>query len=220
MELDDFKAAWAAHGAALERSISINARLLRETLLGKVRRRMAPFVVGRAIEVALGVLVLLSLAPVVVAHVGEARYLVCGVGVLVLAAWLTTSSAYSLVQGLRLPYDGPVVAMRAVVERLTIVETWATVCAVLGGTLLWLPALCLGFEAVTGVPALARIDLAYLVANLLVGAVVLVLGSVAAKRRVARTGAPRGRLADALTGWSLVAAARELEELEKFEREP
>ncbi len=36
-DLDDLKRVWAEHGAVLERSLAINERLLRETMLRKVR---------------------------------------------------------------------------------------------------------------------------------------------------------------------------------------
>lgn len=221
MELDDLKEAWAAHGAALERSLAINERLLREAMLGKVRSTLAPYRLWRVLEVALGVVGLLLIGPVLAAHVDEPRYLVAGGAVLAFTAGLTAVCAHLLVQTTQLGYDGPVTAIQRAVEHIRLAEYRATKWAVLGGVVIWLPAALVLFEAVTGIPALALVDLPWLLANLAFGAFVLVLGQVWSKRYVERPGlGPRARrLIDALSGRSLRAVARHLTELSRFERD-
>lgn len=221
MQLDDLKQAWAAHGAALERSLAINERLLRETFLGRARSTLAPYVLWRALEVTLGALALLLVAPVVAAHAGEPRYVVAGGALLAYLAGITALSAYLLIGGARLDYDGPVTAIQRSVEHIKRAEYRATKWAVLGGVVIWLPAALLLFEAIAGVPALARADLAWLIANLGFGVVVLALGLLWSRRYVERPDlGPRARrLVDALSGRALRSVSRQLGELARFERD-
>lgn len=221
MQLDDLKEAWAAHGAVLERSLAINERLLREVMLGKVRSTLAPYVLWRALEVMLGVAGLLLVGPVLVAHAGEPRYVVAGGALLAYLAGITAVTAHLLVQGARLDYGGPVTAIQRTVEHIKRAEYRATKWAVLGGVVIWAPAVLLLFEAVTGIAALARVDLAWLIGNLGFGIAVLALGLAWSKRYVERPDlGPRARrLVDALSGRALRSAAGHLTELARFERD-
>jgi len=221
MQLDDLKEAWAGHGAMLERSLAIDERLLREVLLGKVRFALAPYVLWRALEVALGIAALVVVMPVLAAHVAEPRYAVVAGALAVFAAGITALCVYLLVKSLKLDYGGPVTAIQRDVERIRLVEYRALKWAVLGGVVAWLPAALVVFEALSGVDALARIDLAWLIANLLFGLAVLGLGHVLSRRYVERSDlGPRARrLVEALSGRALRSAAGHLAELARFERE-
>lgn len=221
MQLDDWKEAWAAHGALLQRSVAIDERLLRETLLRKVRFALTPYVLWRALEVALGVAALFVVVPVLVAHPGEPRYLVAGGALFVFTVGITALCAYLLVNALQLDYGRPVTAIQRDVERIRLAEYRALVWAILGGVVVWLPALLIPFEALTGVEALARADLAYLAANLVFGFVVLAVGLALSKKYVERPdlGPWARRLVDAASGRSLRSAAGHLAELAQFERE-
>lgn len=221
MQLDDLKDAWAAHGATLERSLAIDERLLREVLLRKVRFTFVPYLLWRVLELALGVAALSVVLPVVAAHRAEPRYLVVGGALAAFAAGITALCAYLLVNGLQLAFDGPVTAIQRDVERLKLAEYHAFKWALLGGVLLWLPALLVPFEALTGVDALARVDLPYLVGNLVVGLVVLALGQAWSRKYVERSDLSpfARRVVDSLTGWSLRRATGHLAELARFERE-
>jgi hypothetical protein len=221
MQLDDLKEAWAAHGAKLERSLAIDERLLREVLLRKVRFTLAPYLAWRALEVALGVVVLIGVLSVLTTHGAEPRYVVVAGALAAFTAGMTALCAYLLVNGLQLGFDGPVTAIQRDVERLKLAEYRAFKWALLGGVLLWLPALLVLLEALTGVDALARIHLPYLVANLLVGLVVLVLGQAWSRRYVERTDLSpfARRVVDSLSGWSLRRATDHLAELARFQRE-
>lgn len=221
MQLDDFQKAWAAHGAALERSLAIDERLLREVLMRKVRFALLPYVLRRGVEVALGVGALLLALPVLTDHLAEPRYVVvaglfcaCSVAMTAVTAWL-------LVSVLRLDHGRPVTEIQRELERVRLVEYHALKWSLLGGVLLWLPAALVLFEALTGVPALARVDLAWLAANVVLGFCVLALGHAWAKRHLERRDlAPWARrLVDALTGRALRSAADHLAELARFQAE-
>lgn len=215
------KQAWAAHGAALERSLAINERLLREMMIRKARFAMAPYVVWRALEAALGAAAVSLVMRVLVAHIGELRYLAVAGPLAIFAVAMTALSVHLLARGMMLDHGGAIVAIQRDVGRLKVVEYHATKWAVLGGVLLWLPAALVLFEALTGIDALARADLAWLVSNLAFGAAVLVLGHVWSRRTVERPGlGPRARrIVDAVSGRSLRSAAAHLAELASFQRD-
>lgn len=221
MQLDDLKQAWAAHGALLERSLAIDERLLREVLLRKVRFALAPHVAWRALEVVLGVAALLLAVPVLAAHAAEPRYVVAAGAVVVFAAGVTALSAYLLVRSLQLDYGGPVTALQRDVERIRLAEYRALKWALLGGVVVWLPAALVLFEALTGVDAIARVDLAWLAANLVFGLALLAVGQALSRKYVERSDlGPRARrLVDAVSGRSLRKAADQLAELVRFVRE-
>lgn len=218
MDLDDLKTAWAAHTATLERSVAINERLLRETFATKTRRALAPYAVARALEVLCGLAFVVLAVPCVVAHAANARYLVAGGGTCLFVAALTALCGYLLVQSQRLDLEGPVTTSQRALAHLQLVEYRATKWAVLGGVVVWLPALLLLFEALTGTPALALVDLAWLVSNLAFGLVVLAIGLVWARRSVEHAGrSPRAqRIIEALSGRSLRRASTHLAELARF----
>jgi len=221
MQLDDLKEAWAAHGARMERSLAIDERLLREVFLRKVRFALAPYVLRRAVEVALGVAALLVVMPILAAHLSEPRYVVAGGALAVFAAGITALSAYLLVNGLGLDHGEAVTALQRDVERIKLAEYRALKWTLLGGVVTWLPAVLILFEALTGVDALARVDLAWLAANLVFGVAVLALGQVLSRKYVERTDLTpfARRLVDAASGRSLRAVTEHLAELASFERE-
>ncbi len=221
MELDDLKEAWAAHGAMLERSLAINERLLRETMLRKVRFTLAPYVLWRALEVALGIAMMAIVIPILLAHPGEPRYVVVGGALAVYTYGITALSAYLLVKASQLDYGGPVTKIQCDVERIRLVEYRAVKWAVLGGVVIWLPAGLVLFEALTRVNALGRVHLGWLVGNLLFGIAVLVPGLLLSRKYVERTDLkPWARgLVDALSDQGLRRASGHLAELSKFERE-
>ncbi|MFM7183898.1 MAG: hypothetical protein ACKO4Z_03890 [Planctomycetota bacterium] len=221
MQLDELKQSWAAHGAVLERSLAIDERLLREVLLRKVRFAMAPYLLWRALEVAICIAVLVAVVAVLGAHIAEPRYFVVAGTVAVFSFVITALNGYLLVSGLRLDYEGPVTAIRRDVERIKLAEYRAFKWALLGGVMLWLPVLLVLFEALTSVAALARVNLAYLVANLVFGLAVLTLGQMLSRRYVERPdiGPRTRRLVEAISGRALRTAAGNLADLARFERE-
>lgn len=221
MELDDLKATWAAHGALLEKSLAIDERLLRELMLRKVRLALAPYVLWRALEVVVGIATLAVALPIFFAHFAEPRYLFAAGALVVFTLVITARSATLLVHALGLDLGGAVTAIQRDVERIRLVEYRTLKWAVLGGVVIWLPAALVAFEAMSGVDALARVDLAWLVSNLIFGLVVLALGQRWSKRHVERPDLKpwARRLMEALSGRGLRSAAGHLAELSNFERE-
>jgi hypothetical protein len=158
---------------------------------------------------------------VLVAHPAELRYLAIAGSLAVFVGGATAMSAHLLVRAVQLDHSGPVAAIQRTVEHLRRSEYRAFKWALLGGVVYWLPAALVLFEAVTGVDALARADLAWLVANLAFGIGVVVLGQAMSKRYVERADlGPRARrIVDALSGRALRRVAEHLAELAAFEHD-
>lgn len=153
-------------------------------------------------------------------HTTELRYTLVAGGLAVFTVGITALCAYLLVKNMALDYGGPVTAIQRDLERILLAEYRVLKWAVLGGVVAWLPAALVLFEAVTGVDALARVDLAWLIANLVFGLVLLGFGLVMSRRYVERPDlGPRARrFMEALSGRRLRSAAAHLAELASFER--
>ncbi len=220
-DLDDLRSAWAAHGALLERSLAIDERLLREALGGKVRGTLAPSLLAWGAQALVGAGSLAVLLPVLAAHRAEPRYVLLAGGLTVFVVGLTAASTHLLVRGLQLDLGGPVAGLQREVASLRLLEWRAFTWALLGGVAAWLPALLLAFEAATGVDALARVDLAWLAANVALGLGLLVAGRVLSARHVERPDlSPRARrVVEALSGRGLRRASEHLAELGRFVRD-
>ena len=221
MQLDDFKQAWTAYGAAMERSIAINERLLREVLIDHVGDALAPLRMWRLMELGFWLAGVLIAWAALSAHASEPRYLVAGGALLAYLVGMAALTAHQLVLTRQIDYGGPVPAIQRSIERIKLAEYRATKWAVLGGVVIWLPATLVLIESLTRIPALARVPLGWLIANLAFGVAVLALGQAWSKRHVERPdlGPFARRVVDVLASRSLRAASRHLAELARFERD-
>lgn len=208
MELDDLESAWAS----LEAS---NVAVLRELKLDRARSALVPSQLARVVELVLGISALLLCVPVVGSHLASWRYLAFGVPSVVYMAVATGHSAYLLVRMRQLSFDGALLSIQREVAELRRVELRATLVALLGGVILWLPVGLLLFEAVSGAPLLGAVDLAWLVANIAFGVVVLAVARVFA-RRLTPDGPRTRRIVDALTGRGFRAVESSLAQLGQF----
>jgi hypothetical protein len=220
MQLDDLKQVWAAHGADLERSLAINERLLRETLLRKVRSAFVPVRVVRALEVALGIATIVAAMAVLTNHFADPRYLIVAGGLAILAGYVTGLCAYSLHQTSTIDYAEPVTTIQRSVERIRIAEYRAFKWTLLLGIVAWLPIALILFEALTGFDALARVSLAWLVANILFGFICLGIGQALSRRYLECTDLNpwARRLVESLSGRAVQTATQHLAELARFAR--
>ena len=110
--------------------------------------------------------------------------------------------------------------LQRTVERFRLAEYRAFKWTLLLGIVAWLPIALIIFEAMTGVDALARVGLTWLVANLLFGLVCLGIGQTLSRRYVERDDvAPWARqLMESLSGRAVGSATQHLVELARFER--
>jgi hypothetical protein len=212
MELDELKAAWAAHDARVTRLLAIHEHLLHDRQLGKARRALAPYVVQRALEAVCAAALLVACAPVVVGHAGEPRYLFAGGAALLVVVGALAGCISLLAAALGIDYAQPVLAIQRDLEALRLRDARVTAWAILGGITVWAPIGLVGLEAIGGPPLLGAVDLAWLVVNLALGVAVAIAAIAWAKRSPRR-----GRLVDALSGRAPRAAAAHLAELAVFE---
>jgi hypothetical protein len=212
MELDDLKAAWAASDARVTRLLAIHERLLRDRQLGKARSALTPYLIERGLEAACAALVVAGCAPVVVAHIGEPRYLVAGGAALLVVVGSLAGCISLLATALGIDYAQPVLAIQRDLEALRRRDARVTAWMILGGICVWAPVGLLALEAIGGPPLLGRVDMAWLAGNLAFG-VAVAFAALAWARRSPR----RGRFVDALSGRAPRAAAAHLAELATFE---
>ena len=79
MELDDMKLAWQALDNRLQQQHALNLQLFRERRMDTLRRGLRPLVWGQAIQMLVGVLGLLVLAPLWMSHWSDPAVLISGV---------------------------------------------------------------------------------------------------------------------------------------------
>lgn len=221
MSDDDLKSLWAAHAAELERGLAVNERVLRGLLARDARRALVPALGWQAVELVAGAGLLAVILPVVVRHLDEARYALIGGAAALFLGALVALAGYLLGRGATVRYDRPVTELRRELDGLALLEVRSFKWALLGGVVSWLPISLLALEALSGVDLLARVDGAWLVGNLAVGAGLLVLGQVVSRRLVERApaSARASRILEALSGRGLRRARARVAELAAFERE-
>jgi hypothetical protein len=221
MDLADLETAWAAQGSRLARRVTIDEARLRALLVREAQHALTPFVRRCAVELVLVLAALAATLPVLASHLTELRYLIAGGAVAAVSIGLLAHLALLLRRATRLDPALEVTVLQGALLRVRRLEYRALEWAILGGTLVWLPALLLLFEALSGVAALARVDGPWLLANLLFGIAVLALGKVLCQRRLARgtLGPKAQRFLDAISDRGVREASARLAELEGFVRE-
>lgn len=112
MELDEMKLAWQMLDHRLEQQHALNVQMFRDGRLDKMRRGLRPLAWGQALQMVIGVLGLLVLAPIWIAHRNDPAVLISGVAVHVYCVGLIVLGA--VVQGhiARLDYAAPVLVIQ------------------------------------------------------------------------------------------------------------
>ena len=78
MELDDMKLAWQALDHRLEQQHALNVQLFRDGRMDKLRRGFRPLVLGQALQMLIGVLGLIVLAPIWTSNWRDPAVLISG----------------------------------------------------------------------------------------------------------------------------------------------
>lgn len=216
MELDDFKLAWQAVDHRLERQYALNLQLFRDGRLDKLRRGLRPLVWGQAVQMVIGMLGLLVLAPIWIAHRDNPAVLVAGVVVHAYCIGLIVVGAVVQAQIARIDYAAPVLALQR--QLLQLRRTYAFWGAVVVGLPWWfltaplLVVLSRG-TIMTQAPSVVWIQLA-------VGAIgLLATGWFHRWSRRPERAALARRLDDSTAGGSIRRAQAALDEIARFERE-
>ena len=215
MQLDDLQTMWSDHGKRLDQILSINEHVLRDVTARKLRWSLTPYLLWRAVEMMLVACVVTMTAIVLSKHLVEARYLMILPVVVGFGFYVLAMTGQLMHRAMGLDASGRVRDMQSTIETMKLSEFRLFKWSLLGGTVLWLPIALILFEALTGVAALAKVDLAWLLANVIVGLIVLAFGQYLAKKHVEREDLKPAmrRLIEMVSGRQLRAITRHLEEL-------
>jgi len=112
MELDDFKQAWQVLDRRLEQQHALNLQLFRDGRLDKLRRGLRPLVWEQAIQMVIGVLGLLLLTPIWIAHRHDPAVLIAGVVMHLYCVGLIVLGAVVQSRIARIDYGAPVLAIQ------------------------------------------------------------------------------------------------------------
>lgn len=112
MELEDMKLAWQTLDHRLEQQHALNVQIFRDGRLDKMRRGLRPLVWGQALQMIIGMLGLLLLAPIWIAHRHDPAVLIAGVVMHVYCVGLIVFGA--VIQGnvASLDYAAPVLVIQ------------------------------------------------------------------------------------------------------------
>lgn len=118
MELDEMKLAWQALDSRLDRQYALDVQLFRDRKLDKLKRGLRPLVWGQVLQMLIGALGLLVLAPIWVAHWHDPAVLLSGIvmhlyciGLIVVGALVQSGIA-------RIDFSAPVLTIQRQLLRL------------------------------------------------------------------------------------------------------
>lgn len=218
MELDDLKAGWNELDRKLDRSVRLNTRVIRESLLGRAESAMKRLRLLIGVELAANALAILLLGNFIAAHATEARFLLPAVALDLFAILLVAASIHQLAAA-RIDFGAPVVALQKSAARLRIQRITITKWTFIVAPLLWGPLLIVALKGLVGIDAYSALPPVWLAGNLLFGVAFIPLMLWVSKRvgpRISGSSLVR-RLMDDLAGRSLTTAARVLDDVSRFE---
>ena len=222
MNLDILRTEWAARDQKLESVLRLNTRLLHEAFVDKGRAEIVRQNDFGAFSVLIWVATLIGLVIFVAKHVGEMRFFLPAVLMLV---WTVATGVTGLRQraAMRaLDYSRPMLEVQKELERLRIQRLQAFKWSFLTGQIVWwIPFAIVVVRALGGDLYASEWMRQFMAINIAVGLLVIPV-AIWVSRRVAGRFAGSKALAsftDAIAGRDVVAARAFIEKLARFERE-
>jgi hypothetical protein len=216
MELNDMKQAWALLDRRLQAQHALNLQLFRDGRMDTLRRGLRPLVWGQALQMLIGALGLLLLAPIWIAHWRDPAVLISGVVMHAYCVGLIVVGGMVQGQVAGIDYSAPVLAIQRRLLKLR--RTYAVAGAIAVGLPWWfltaplLVVLTRG-EIMTRAPSVIWIMLA-------IGAVGLAATWWFHRWAHRPERAELARKMDAnMTGASIRRAQATLDEIKRFEHE-
>lgn len=217
MELDELKTSWQRLDQRVDALTTINRRLLTETLARKTRWRLAPVVIGAALNILVGAWFALVWGGFWSAHLARPAVAVAGIALHLASIGLVVIGVVRLVLVSKIDFSRPVLTIQRSLAKLREFEA-GSFHAVWFGCWVLLPA-----AAVAIVMGFAGIDLwerasGWLMANFavcLAGGLAPPLLHAWARRRHGRLAA---WLDDFLTSRSIARARATIAEIDEFAR--
>jgi len=220
MNLDDFKDQWAAYDKKLDMSIQLNARLLRESSLGKTRSALRWLYPTIVLDLLQDLALVILLGFFVANHFRSPGFLIPAILLDLFVIFHLAFGVYQVVTLQGLDFAGPILASQKTLATLGQQRIRVTMWSLLLAPLLWVPLLVVGMKAL-GLDAYAILDTGWLAANALFGIAVIPLMLWLAKQfgpTWQRWSWVRSFMDD-IAGHNLKKATAFLDELAGFERE-
>lgn len=221
MEIEDLKRIWEDQGRKLDASLRLNAKLIRESILGKAATAMTWLSRLLLAELLLNLGIGLWLGSFIAEHVAEARFLIPAVVLDLGVIALIIACIHQLVAIKTIDYSAPIVAIQKRLGSLKVQRVRTTMLVLLTAPLVWTPLLIVALKALANVDAYAIFTGAWLAANVAFGAAVIPLAVWLSRRYADRMeSSPLGQsLMRDLAGYNLNAAVGFVSSLSQFEQE-
>jgi len=220
MELDELKTAWTRMESRLDNAETLVLRDVRERKLDKSRSALRRVGWGQAAQILIWTLVIAIVAPFWIEHRETPHLLGAG---LVLHAYGVITICLSVLQVLmigRINYSAPVLTIQRQLAELHRFRIRTTMLLGLPWWLLWIPCTMVGAMWLFGIDLYAESP-GWIHVSLAIGVAGMLLTVWLARRLADRppsSGTLR-RLIDDMASCSLPRAAREMDDLARFERE-
>ncbi len=223
MELDDLKQRWTQLDQKLDAAIHFNTHLLAQAALERnaetALRRLSRWLWAGLV---LNVVAALWLGSFIADHITQPRFWLPAAGLHVGIIALILVAIHQLRAIAQVDFAAPIVAIQKRLEWLRLLRIRATMATLLLSPLLWTPLLIVGLKGFFGVDAYASFSTAWLWANMLVGVLIIPIGTAIARRYADRLHPSPllQRLLRDIAGRNLSAANDYLQSLRQFEEEP
>jgi len=214
LELAELKSAWRALDAKLERQNARERFAFKQGGLRRARLHLLPLYIEAVLEILLGLAFAVLAGGFWTGHLAEPVVLVAGLALHVYGIAMIALASRSLVLLARLDFAAPVLAIQRDLAAIEVHRTRAALALGLPWWVLWLALLVCLARAFPEIDLYARAP-AWVLGNLAVGLIGIAI-SLLVVRRIRR----RNPVHDTTTlGWLLRRARRQVEEVERFERE-
>jgi hypothetical protein len=222
MDLEELERRWQAHDRTLERVLSLNTKVVRALGGGQARTALERLARVILVELAVDAVAVLWLGSRVGDRLGQPRFGLPALALLLTAVTLVADHARQLVRvrAIAVAADRAIVDMQRQLDRLRLQRARAARFILLASPLLWTPLLIVGLDAL-GVDAYRALGARYLLANVAFGLAAIPLGLWLANvysGKALRSPALRSFVRD-LSGRSLAAAEAAIGRLATFERD-
>jgi hypothetical protein len=220
MNLEQLSEQLRDYDGKLDRSLRLNARLLRESRVQRTGSRLTRLSRSVALELAGNAVAVALLGMFIASHIGEPRFFVPAVVLDFCALGLILLGARQLAVLNGIDYGAPVVAIQKRLGTLKAMRVRTMQWILIASPLLWTPLLIVTARGLLGLDVYA-LGAGWLLWNLLFGVAVIVVAVWVSKRhsdRMRRSTLVQ-RLMNSLAGNDLAAAVSFLDELAELEKE-
>ena len=218
MDFDDGRGVWARLEQQLDEQLGPIRRAIGRLETGGLRRRLNRLQMLLCLEIVVGSGLALMLGSYVADRSTSASLLVAGASLQVVVILVIVSAAHQLALLARLDYSEPVVGIQRRLAVIRVARTRARRWLLVAAPLLWTPLAIVAADALFGFDLPGGFGLPWILANLGLGAVVLIAAIVASRRADGRRDwwPVLTYMADDLAGRTLRSAARDLDATVEF----